>query len=170
MKYGNHDEEYINIVNPIVNHEKFTIMKELKHHNTTRFDHLEKVSYYSYRIAKSLHLDYESVARGGMLHDFYLGQISECSTPKDKFLLYTTKHPKEAEISASKIFDLTDKEKDIIKSHMFPIDYRVPKYAESWIVSLVDKVLSFNEFGLKFSKKISYFLNLYIIFMVNVIK
>ena len=36
------------------------------------YEHLIKVSYKSYKIAKKLDLDYVSVARAGLLHDFYL--------------------------------------------------------------------------------------------------
>ena len=170
MTYGLDDEEYLNIVLPIVYNKEFAVMKKIQHHNKTRFKHVEKVSYYSYKIAKKLKLDYASVARGGMLHDFYLGNVSDCQTVKDKVLLYTTRHPKEAVMAASKIVDLSDKEKDIIKSHMFPIDYRIPKYAESWIVNIVDTTLSCGELFNKFSQKMSYFLNLFIILMVNIIK
>ena len=53
---------------------------------------------------------------------------------------------------------------------MFPVDYRIPKYAESWIVSLVDKVLSFGEVSNRFGCKLSYVFNLYLLFILNVIK
>ena len=53
---------------------------------------------------------------------------------------------------------------------MFPVDYRVPKYAESWIVSLVDKVLSFGEVSKRFSHRLGYLSNLYLLFILNIIK
>ena len=129
-----------------------------------------KVSYYSYKIAKSLKLDYRDVARGGLLHDFYTDKISECNKIKDKIKLFSTQHPKDAVNNAITYFDLSEKEINIIETHMFPVDYRIPKYAESWIVSLVDKVLSFGEFSKKFSYKFSYILNLYLLFILNIIK
>ena len=44
-------------------------------------------------------------------------------------------------------------EKDIIYSHMFPlIPTRPPKYLESWVVSLVDKVVATYEFASSYSK------------------
>ena len=134
------DEEYLYIIDHILKNDEFKKMSDIKHHNTTRMDHSLKVSYYSYKIAKSLRLDYEDVARGGLLHDFYINEIRNCNKIKDKILLFSTKHPNEALINASKNFELSEKEENIKKSHMFPVDYRIPKYAESWIVSLVDKV------------------------------
>jgi len=164
------DEEYLFIINHILENDEFKKMDNIKHHNTTRLNHSLKVSYYSYKIAKSLRLDYEDVARGGLLHDFYINEIRNCDKVKDKILLFSTRHPNEALINASNNFELSEKEINIIKSHMFPVDYRIPKYAESWIVSLVDKVLSFGEFSKRFGYKLSYLFNLYLLFILNIIK
>ncbi len=164
------DEEYLLIINNIMHNEEFQKMNNIKHHNTTRMDHSLKVSYYSYKIAKALKLDYKDVARGGLLHDFYTEEISNCDSIKDKLLLFSVKHPNEAVINATNQFELSEKEINIIKSHMFPIDYKVPKYAESWVVSLVDKVLSLGEVSKKFSYKLTYVFNLYLLFVFNIIK
>lgn len=168
-KYKN-DEEYLLIINNIMENEEFQKMSKIKHHNTTRLNHMLKVSYYSYKVAKALRLDYREVARGGLLHDFYTEEISECDSIKEKVLLFSIKHPKEAAENASNYFDLSEKEINIIKSHMFPLDYKIPKYAESWVVSLVDKVLSIGEVSKKFSYKLTYVFNLYLLFMFNMIK
>jgi len=168
-KYKN-DEEYLFIINNIMKNEEFKKIDSIKHHNTTRLDHSIKVSYYSYKIAKTLKLDYEDVARGGLLHDFYTDEICECHKVKDKIKLFSTKHPKDAVNNAVTYFDLSEKEINIIETHMFPVDYRIPKYAESWIVSFVDKILSFGEFSKKFSYKLTYVFNLYLLFILNIIK
>ena len=170
MTKYNKDREYQFIINNILENDEFQKLNNIKHHNTTRMDHSLKVSYYSYKIAKSLRLDYKDVARGGLLHDFYINEIRNCNKIKDKILLFSTKHPNEALINASNNFELSEKEENIIKSHMFPVDYRIPKYAESWIVSLVDKVLSFGEFSKRFSYKLGYIFNLYLLFILNTIK
>ena len=164
------DQEYLFIINHILENDEFKKMNNIKHHNTTRLNHSLKVSYYSYVIAKSLRLDYKDVARGGLLHDFYINEIRNCNKIRDKILLFSTRHPNEALINASNNFELSEKEVNIIKSHMFPVDYRIPKYLESWIVSLVDKVLSFGEFSKRFGCKISYLFNLYLLFVLNIIK
>ena len=170
MTKYNKDEEYLLIINNIMKNKNFKRIENIKHHNTNRLDHSLKVSYYSYKIAKGLKLDYKDVARGGLLHDFYTDEICECSKIKDKILLFSIKHPNDAVINASNQFNLSDKEVDIIKSHMFPVDYKIPKYAESWIVSLVDKFLSIGEFSKKFSYKLGYISNLYLLFILNIIK
>ena len=102
--------------------------------------------------------------------DFYINEIRNCKKIKDKILLFSIKHPNEALENASNNFELSDKEINIIKSHMFPVDYKIPKYAESWLVSLVDKVLSFGEVSSRFRYKLSYSANLYLLFLINIIK
>ena len=56
--------------------------------------------------------------------------------------------------NSEELFYLSDKEKDIIYTHMFPLNInRVPKYLESWIVSIVDKIVATYEFSLTFKNK-----------------
>ena len=148
------DIQYMNIIRHIINNEDFMVLKDVKHHNITRLDHSLKVSYYSYKISKLLHLGYEETARAGLLHDFYLEQIDEQEKIKDKILLFSTEHPKTAVNNSLKYFDLSDKEVDIIKTHMFPTSFAIPKYMESWIVSIVDKFVSTKEFGYKFHQRL----------------
>lgn len=170
MKRYKRDNEYLSIIDNIMNNDEFKQMENIKHHNTTRMNHLIKVSYNSYKVAKVFNLDYKDVARAGLLHDFYTEEVNKCSKIKDKVLLFSTKHPDNAVENSMRNFELSEKEINIIKTHMFPIDYKVPKYAESWIVSIVDKIVSFGEFGKKFRYSLTYVFNLYILFLINVIK
>ena len=165
--YVNKDDSYLRIVNNILQNEEFNKLKNISHHGLTRYDHCLKVSYYSYKVAKTLRLDYKQAARGGLLHDFFLSSNEQ--TFKEKFISFTT-HPKKAEKKARELFDITEKESDIIASHMFPISIRIPKYIESWVVNVVDKSVASFEFCKKFKKQIGYAMNLYLIFFINFIK
>lgn len=168
MKKITRDEEYNQIVSSILTTKEFSeTMSQIKHHNSTRLNHLLKVSYYSYKISKYLRLDYEEVARAGLLHDFYLDSVCEQETLKDKVLLYTTRHPQAAVENSKKFFHLSEKEEDIIRTHMFPIDVKIPKYAESWIVSFVDKGISTAEFGHKFGHQALHYVNVCLILLLN---
>lgn len=118
----------------------------IQHGSTSTLDHCIRVSYRSYKLAKLFNLDYKSAARAGLLHDLFLYDWH--NAPKGKKLLekhgYT--HPQKALNNASSNFDLNTKEKDIILKHMWPLTLRsVPKYKESFIVSLVDKYSSCGE-------------------------
>ncbi len=165
--YVNNDNNYKKIVNHILDNKEFNKIKEIEHHGTTRYEHSLKVSYYSYKVAKTLRLDYKQVARGGLLHDFFFSD--EDRTKREKFVS-TFVHPKKAEKNASSIFELTEKESDMIRSHMFPINLTVPRYAESWVVNVVDKCVGLYEFGKKFHKQLSYAMNIYLLFLINFLK
>ena len=145
-------------------------MNDIKHHDSNRFNHSLKVSYYSYKISKKLKLDSISTARGGLLHDFFLERTVDYKKIKDKFKLYTGRHPKMAVNNSKKYFNINLIEEDIIRSHMFPIDIKVPNYSESWIVSCVDKFVSTFEFVKKFSHKLSYVSNFALLFLINMLK
>ena len=161
------DLRYMSIVNNILDNDEFLKIKLIEHHGISRYEHSLKVSYYSYKIAKALHLDYEQTAVGGLLHDFFLSP--ENRTQKDRLKSVFT-HPKQAVETAKSQFDLTPKEIDMIRSHMFPINLSVPKYAESWIVSLVDKCVATNEFAIKFRFRLKYAYNLFLLFAISFIK
>lgn len=161
------DTEYSQIVYHILVNEEFNKIKTIEHHGVTRYDHSLKVSYYSYKIAKLLHLDYREVARGGLLHDFFLSD--ENRNAKERFIS-TFVHPKKAVKKALENFDLNEKEIDMIRTHMFPINLALPKYAESWIVSLVDKGVAIIEFEKKFQYRIAYLLNVYFLFILNYLR
>jgi len=164
------DKNYLGIVEYILDDKEFNKMNKIRHHSSNRYDHSLKVSYYSYKIAKALNLNYEEAARAGLLHDFYFESTLDYKKPTDKVMLFTTVHPMQALKNAEDRFSLSEKEKDIIKTHMFPLDFRLPKYMESWIVNLVDTCLSTFEFTQKFSYKFSYVTNLYLLVILNSIK
>ena len=161
------DLQYMSIVNNILDNDEFLKIKKIEHHGISRFDHSLKVSYYSYKIAKAMHLDYEQTAIGGLLHDFFLSP--ENRTQKDRMKSVFV-HPKQAVAMAKSQFELTKKEEDMIRSHMFPINLSVPKYAESWIVSMVDKCVAANEFAIKFRFRLKYAYNLFLLFAISIVK
>ena len=161
------DLYYMDIVDKYINNEKFQKTKYIKQHGFTRFEHSLKVSYYSYKIAKILRLNYKETAVGGLLHDFFIN--SNEVDKKEKLSLFFN-HPKLALETATSEFDLTNLEKDMIRNHMFPTTPARPKYLESWIVCLVDKFVATGEFSFKFKRQLRYAYNLFVFFMIGIIK
>lgn len=147
------DKKYNNIIKDIIRNPEVKKMTDIEHHGISRLEHSMKVSYKSYKIAKKLNLDYTSVARGGLLHDFYLDGNERKQTKKftDTFI-----HPNKALMTASNIFNLNNLEKNIIISHMFPIYLKLPKYKESILVNSVDKIIGFNEMMNEYRYKLKY--------------
>lgn len=165
MLYIN-DKKYRKIVRCITKSDAFKETYNIEHHGISRMEHLTKVSYYSYNIAKKMHLDYESVARGALLHDFYLD--GDERNAKRKFL-DTFIHPKKALVTSKKYFDINKMEENIIISHMFPLYFSLPKYKESILVNLVDKVIGgcemFKEYKYKIRYKFTYTVFLFMLFI-----
>ncbi len=112
-----------------------------QHGHTSCLDHSLFVAYYSYYLARRLHLstDYKSIIRGALLHDFFLYDWHEKGDRKG---LHGFTHPKAALANAEKYFLLNDKEKDIILKHMWPLTIKPPRYKETYIVCLADKCCS----------------------------
>jgi len=138
------EEQYLELVDDILNHKEFLKTKDIVHHGMNRYDHSARVSYFSYKLAKLFCLDYEEVARAGLLHDFFLVDNAVINVKEKMNTLVN--HPKYAVMYASKYFDLSEKEKDIITTHMFPVAmHTIPKYAESWIVNIVDNFVAICE-------------------------
>lgn len=149
----NKDIEYLKIISNIMENEKFNEIKKCKHHGLTRYEHSLRVSYYSYLVTKKLKLNYIDTARGGLLHDFFI--TDELGQKEQKLSVFV--HPYKALTNSNNYFELTELEKDIIINHMFPtLPHKIPKYLESWIVSLVDKIVAIYEFYYSYGKTFVY--------------
>ena len=122
-----------------------SMKKNIQHGCITTYSHCERVTYYSFWFANRLHLRMESrsLIRGAFLHDFYLYDWHE----KDSsHRLHGFHHSATALKNASGRFVLNDVEKNIIYSHMWPLNIsRVPKTREAVVVCMVDKLCSMGE-------------------------
>ncbi len=154
-KYG---RDFIDNVQDIIIHPYFKGLKSYKHHGIKRFDHSLTVAYYSFVIARKLHLDERAVARGALLHDFFFDtpleerrriRKEERGLNKIKVTQGYT-HPKTAAQNAQKFFEISDLEEDIISKHMFPLTPDKPEYTESWVVNGVDTTIAIKEFFVSF--------------------
>ena len=134
--YGN--TEFQIILTDILENETVLKMKNFRQHfQTSCYDHCLTVAYYSYLWCKKLGLDYKSAARAAMLHDLFLYDWRK-PRPDGKHF-HGFRHPRIALNNASKIFELNEIEKDIILKHMWPLTVVLPKYKESYIITLADK-------------------------------
>ncbi len=130
-------EEFESIIKDIVNNKTVQEMKKYRQHcNISCYEHCYRTAYYCYKICKKLHWDYVSVARAAMVHDLFL---YDWRVKSDRKGLHAFTHPKAAYENASKLFDLSKKEKDIIVKHMWPVTLALPRYKESYVLTLMDK-------------------------------
>ena len=148
-------EEEINgfwsIYNDFINNKALERLYSTKQHRTSNtYRHVCLVAKYcvEYVIKHNLHYDAFSLIRGAFLHDFFFYDWRKDKTNKKGHL---TKHPDRALKNASAMFLLTPTEEDIIKNHMWPINFtHFPKTKEGRLVMMMDKKATLNEF---FSKK-----------------
>jgi len=167
-KIWENDPEYMTIIKDLLKNEKLLKLEEITHHHyTTRLSHSLFVSYVSYKLAKSRGLDYISTARAGLLHDFFLEGRQDIE--KMGLGSHNSAHPKIALKNAQEITEINEVEKDIILKHMFLCTFKggVPRFKESFIVTLVDKYCAitevstptrewFKEFYARLQTKVSY--------------
>lgn len=134
----NKEIEFNNIISDILKNEEFIQLRYEIHHGISRLDHSLNVAKLTYNLASKLHLDNsKEVTRAALLHDFF--KSDEVSGPS------FTNHPSIALINAKKNFKLDKMQENIIEAHMFPVSKVLPKYKESWLVSLCDKLIAINE-------------------------
>lgn len=132
------DLSFEEICSHILTNNNFNKITLETHHGMSRMDHSMKVARGVYNISKKMNLDYESATRAALLHDFFTNE--ELCGKKGFRELYT--HPSIALQNAKSEFEINDIEANAIEAHMFPVSLKLPKYKESWILSIVDKTIS----------------------------
>ena len=129
--------EYLEDVwNILTNSEFLRLSQYVHHHWTNRFMHSLNVSYLSWLIAGKLGCDARAAARAGLLHDFCPYDF-KAVTPTGESQAYY--HPKAAAKNSEALFGISDREREAILSHMFPLG-PLPRNREAWIITLADKV------------------------------
>ena len=112
------------------------MMGRWKHHgHISTLDHSLFVAYCSYRAARALRLDETAAARAGLLHDLYLYDSRDTSAHPG---WQCFDHPRAAARNAAELTALSEKERNIILSHMWPLGGQLPRSWEAWLVDLVD--------------------------------
>ena len=117
-----------------------------QHHGSNTLSHCIAVAKKSFELAEKFgwDIDERELVRGAMLHDYYQYNIKEEGLSAYR---HGTSHPHIAMQKADKDFHLTEKEKNIIRGHMWPLTFaHPPKSREAILVSLADKEVAAVEF------------------------
>jgi len=128
---------------PIYASRGFQKLADIPHHDGSIADHAVSVAFHAFRIARALgfrkHI--RELVRGALLHDYFFYDW-RATRPKGRGLHGFT-HPTEALQNAEHDFGpLTLRERDCIERHMFPLTPVPPRFFESLLVCLVDKVVA----------------------------
>ncbi|WP_299983374.1 HD domain-containing protein [Desulfobacula sp.] len=134
--------EFINLSRPLLENPQLKALSQCNHHRgKTRLEHVKEVAYLSFQWSRKLSLDSNAIVRGALLHDlFYYDWQHE--GPR----FHGFRHHNIALKNAHKLTDLSKKEEDIIKKHMWPLTVVPPVYMESLIVSVIDTFCSARDY------------------------
>jgi len=128
--------EFADTTRELLHSEPVRSMGQWRHHReVTCLDHSLFVAYWSYCWAKALRMDTAAAARGGLLHDLYLYDSHDKSAHPG---WQCFDHPRAAAKNAEKLTRLSQKERNIILSHMWPLGGALPRSPEAWLVDFVD--------------------------------
>ncbi len=116
----------------------------IQHGRVSTYDHVFSVARLSLKINRKfrIHADEHELLKGALLHDYYLYDWHK--DHGGHFHGFT--HPETAMHQADRDFHLTDKERNMIRSHMWPLTLlHYPKNREAWILCIADKLVSTQE-------------------------
>ncbi len=110
----------------------------LQHGDTSVYWHSVRTAIWCIRIAYffRIPIDMESLIRGALLHDYFLYDWHEKDHPR----AHAVRHAGYASKNAARDFGINEIERNMIRSHMFPLSYVVPRYRESVILVFSDKI------------------------------
>lgn len=116
----------------------------IQHGSVSTFEHSVSVTRMCLRLSRGFHIstDERSLIRGALLHDYYLYDWHKPRAGND---LHAFSHARKALKNAMQDFCLNEIERDMIQCHMFPLTIKPPRFRESAILCIADKVCALRE-------------------------
>ncbi len=129
--------DFMAVAQPILNTAIVKEMKQYRHHGHVNcLEHSVDVAFVAYKLGVVFKLDKEVLIRAGLLHDLYL---YDWHIKGERKGFHGMTHARVSLKNALQFFDLNKKTRDAISCHMWPLNLRVPRYKESWILMLADR-------------------------------
>ena len=119
--------------------------KKFVHHgDVSVYDHSIHVAASCLAIARKLKwkVDERSLVRGALMHDYFQYDWHERD---NSHRWHGFIHARRAMKNAERDFSVNEVERNMIDTHMFPLNLRLPRYRESVILTIADKICSFQE-------------------------
>lgn len=118
--------------------------KYIQHGKVSVYKHSFYVAYLCLWITEhfNIKVDTEALVRGALLHDYFLYDWHEKNKSHKWHGFF---HAKRALQNAERDFEIGIIEKNMIERHMFPLNIKPPKYRESVILCVADKICALKE-------------------------
>ena len=132
-------------IREIISQSRLLETNQFIHHGSTSIlQHNIAVTRKAYWLSRKLKwkISVKELVFGAMLHDYY---FYDWHVKEKSHRLHGYFHPGNSLKNAMKDIELTLIEQDIIRKHMFPLTLLPPKYKESILVCLADKLCTFGE-------------------------
>lgn len=146
MDWEEQEIHYMEILDTLEQDPRIRELERYPQHEVTNsFAHSHSVAVYAFCLARRRKraVDIHALALGAMLHDFYLYDIKKSGLSDYQ---HGITHPVTALRNAEKYFDIDEKVRNIILSHMWPLPFtEMPKSREAVLVNLADKYCAGHE-------------------------
>lgn len=140
------EEIFQQLIDPYVENDEVKKMKRfIQHGKITTYQHSLNVARLSFWMNRRLCIraDEKALVTAALLPDFFL---YDWHVKRRQNWRHSYRHPLIASNNAVRVFQITQKEQDIISCHMWPYTFWIlPKNRESWIVLTADKIVSLIE-------------------------
>ena len=130
----------------ILSSENMIKSQEYYQHGTISvYEHSLKVAMCCLKLVDrfNINVDKSTLVRGALLHDYFLYDWHNEDNGEHKW--HGFHHARTAYNNATKEYKLNKKEENMILSHMFPLNLVLPKYKESVILTIADKMCALCE-------------------------
>jgi len=131
----------------ILHSKNFDSSKDnIQHGNISVKEHSIQVARQSVALSDWLKIMHNrrDLIRGALLHDYFLYDWHK-DDKVNPHRLHGFYHPSRALKNAEQEYELTERQREIIIKHMWPLTIKPPMCREAWIVTAADKYCSFLE-------------------------
>ena len=146
---------FFELVGDLIATDEVQSLKQFEQHlDIDRLQHILGVSFLTYKICKKLGWNHIEATRAAVMHDLVYYDWRDCETG-GWHKRHGYKHPRYAAMNARELCksELTEREENMIRCHMWPFTVVPPKYKEGYIVLFSDKYCATRELMYSLSKK-----------------
>ena len=133
--------KFLLITNDILTNDNFLKLKNEPHHGNNRYDHSVRVAIKMYKAIPDKDPNKVKAVRASLLHDFFYRSEMTNLTPMERYKY----HPAYSIKNSIKNFNIGKLEREMIRTHMFPLTNKIPKNKYSYKLVLCDKLVSIKE-------------------------